>query len=203
MGGGHTGKIMPSDGNNMGLKFLSFRMNGVSSNSVTITKPTGVANKDLLLGFFNHRSSTFNLPAGWTSIAITNPWNGTSGYSRVAYKLANNEGASYTIACNNGIILAYRYATQVWYAGTYVRVTAGVTTLNLPKIPGTKLVAFYANYIAQASRTFSLSTGTEICEAANTGRFSHGAAELYPNAVTITRAGSTNNEFAGCLIGLV
>lgn len=80
------------------------------SASLSISKPTGVAEGDIMIAFLQHNTTaTWTQPSGWTELVDT----GTASIS-VAYKVAGaSEGSSYAFSCTDthersGYILAYR-----------------------------------------------------------------------------------------------
>lgn len=109
--------------------------NGSSGTTLTINKPTGTVEGDLMVavcagGFMGSNNYTF--PSGWTEAADLGSANGLS----VAYKVAGaSEPTNYTInATNNnthaGSILTYRYAAYDTI-GTFA---TGANPLILPSI---------------------------------------------------------------------
>ncbi|MDX9956266.1 MAG: hypothetical protein RBT75_19375, partial [Anaerolineae bacterium] len=81
--------------------------------SLTISKPAGVQDGDIMIALLYREGSSWTLPAGWTQLAEQAPEAGC-GYHRltVAWKRASSEGASYTftLAASDwvvGIILAF------------------------------------------------------------------------------------------------
>lgn len=81
------------------------------SGSLSISKPTGVVEGDIMIAFLQHSDiATWTPPAGWTEVLDQ----GSAPSISVAYKIATaSEGASYAFGCSlsaarSGHIFAYR-----------------------------------------------------------------------------------------------
>lgn len=95
----------------------------INGTTVAITKPTGVADGDLLIAYFGSITGvTITTLAGWTALdSIT-----TNGFSKVFWKIASSEGSSYSWTCSSvtnqgvdGIIVAFRGTHQTAPLATY------------------------------------------------------------------------------------
>lgn len=87
-----------------------------ASDPITITKPTGVVDGDLLLMVLNQRDSisVFTLPAGWTRATDLELRRTASDQMSpaIAYKIASSEPSDYTVTSDrtqkvSAVILAY------------------------------------------------------------------------------------------------
>lgn len=63
--------------------------------NLTINKPTGTADGDILVVVLYREAGTWTLPAGWTQIADQANWEGVMTLT-MAWKRASSEGSSYT-----------------------------------------------------------------------------------------------------------
>lgn len=107
--------------------------NGSFATSLTINKPTGTVEGDLMVAVMGgNNNRTWTGDTGWTEAAdLTN-----APHCRVAYKIAGaSEGASYTFAASGngtygGSILTYRYAVY----DTIGAYTTSTNPLILPSI---------------------------------------------------------------------
>jgi hypothetical protein len=66
--------------------------------SVTVNKPTGVVDNDVMLAFVSWWTGTLTPPAGWTQVGTTESWAASGDTAKMAVyrKVASGEGASYT-----------------------------------------------------------------------------------------------------------
>ena len=88
--------------------------------SLGVSRPTGVADGDVLLAVVAWYDYTLTPPSGWTQIGVTRTWSigSNTAYARVYYKVASSEPASYTwglsstndIACT---IVAYSNVDKI------------------------------------------------------------------------------------------
>jgi hypothetical protein len=85
--------------------------NSASGGTLTIAKPTGTINGDLMIAFMGDGggAGTWTMPAGWTEVYDQ----GASPDFGIAYKVASGEGASYDFvitqnAVKGGSIVTYR-----------------------------------------------------------------------------------------------
>jgi hypothetical protein len=79
---------------------MAFRSAATANNynaSVTVTKPTGTANNDIIILVSNSAAGTLTYPAGFTTFY-------TFGNVVAAWKLASSEGADYTITGATSVI---------------------------------------------------------------------------------------------------
>lgn len=144
--------------------------NGTGSTSLSITKPTGVAQGDVMLAAVTATGTgTVTAPAGWT--VVKNTTQGTTLRQAVYYKVAGaSEGASYswglgTSRSTSGGIIDYRGANQT--APVDASATATATSGN-PVAPSVTTSAAGDQVVA----AISLGTATTVTEdAATTERY--------------------------------
>lgn len=75
--------------------------NGTNGISVTVTKPTGTVNGDLMIAVTHgYVSDTFTPPAGWTFLTFVDDSTGLR--SRAYWRIASSEGASYVFEFQPG-----------------------------------------------------------------------------------------------------
>ena len=69
-----------------------------ASTSVTITKPTGTVDDDVMIAVFSNGQTDGTTPAStdWTNIDFNEVTAGTDGMSSIFYKVASSEGTNYT-----------------------------------------------------------------------------------------------------------
>lgn len=69
-----------------------------TASSVTVNKPTGVVDNDVMIAMVAWWTGTLTPPAGWTQIGTTESWAASSDTAKMAmyYKVASSEGSSYT-----------------------------------------------------------------------------------------------------------
>lgn len=88
----------------------------VTGTTVTINKPTGTADGDLMIAAVfmpGPSSGTWTFPAGWTEIADQN----SRPNLAIGYKIAASEGSNYSFVCSTsggrpvGSMMTYRYAS--------------------------------------------------------------------------------------------
>lgn len=119
---------------NIAPTFVASAQNATSATtSLTINKPTGTQQNDLMVAIVQtDASSSWTSPAGWTEVADKG---GKPGVS-VAYKVAGaSEGSNYTFTAGSsgdttGSILTYRSATY----DTVGAFTTGSSTLTVPGV---------------------------------------------------------------------
>lgn len=144
-----------------GIEFVAYAttINGSSGETLTINKPTGTVDGDLMIAVMNCMSSsgtqTWTGDTGWTEIYDQ----ASAPTLRIAYKVASSEGASYTftnsyaLAECGGTILAYRGAAYD-VIGSVVTAT-GTTPIVAPSITavGGVLLGCFADRIAGVTFT--------------------------------------------------
>jgi hypothetical protein len=91
-----------------GIAFRSADSAGVASGNLTINKPTGTVQDDVMIGTIGVRPETVTItpPAGWTLVRRINNANANANSLAVYYKVAGaSEPASYTwtISANTGV----------------------------------------------------------------------------------------------------
>lgn len=69
-----------------------------SASSVTVNKPTGVVDGDVMLAFVTWWTGSLTPPAGWTQVGTTESWAASSDTAKMAVfrKTASGEGSNYT-----------------------------------------------------------------------------------------------------------
>lgn len=87
---------------------------GASKTSLTINKPTGTANNDLMVSFIytNGLAGGITPPAGWTEV-LDSSMSTESANVQICYKTASSEGSSYNFTTGTatditGFIITYR-----------------------------------------------------------------------------------------------
>lgn len=115
-----------------------------NTSSVTISKPTGVANGDVMLAYCQSGNVTHSAPAGWTLVSQYQN-TGSVLTSTIFYKVAASEGASYTFTDDGGDltpmcvqILAYRGVDTTNPIDVHTEAqTAGTTSSSAPSATST------------------------------------------------------------------
>lgn len=182
--------------------------NTSNSNTLTINKPTGTVEGDLMVAVMADGSSSesWTGDTGWTEVADQ----GTTKPSlRLAYKVAGaSEGASYTFthlrsASLSGCILTYRYAAY----DTIGSFTTGTDPLILPGISPSESQSILIAAGARFSPSITLGTPTSMTARAKV----EGAEPSYivcdqtvakgPTGTRSMSTGSTNNV-SGIMLAL-
>jgi hypothetical protein len=130
-----------------------------ASTTLTINKPTGTAEGDLMVaGMTRSGTATWTGATGWTEVADQ----GTSPSLRVAYKVAGaSEGSNYTFTQSGtesevaGFILTYRNAS---YANAGSIGTSLTTTLIAPSVVSNASQSVLIAFAAAGSSTSTFST---------------------------------------------
>lgn len=106
---------------------------GGNKTSLTINKPTGTANNDLMVSFIytNGLAGGITPPAGWTEV-LDSSMSTESANVQICYKTASSEGSSYNFTTGTatditGFIVTYRY-------GAYDTVGTVSTNMIAPSI---------------------------------------------------------------------
>ena len=89
-----------------------------SGGNLTINKPSGVVDGDILVVGFYREAGTLTLPAGWTQVVATRDNGSDAIYLTVAWKRASSEGSSYT----------FTLSTSTWRAGVLLAFSGCVTS---------------------------------------------------------------------------
>lgn len=137
----------------------------VNTSTLTITKPSGTVEGDLLVAFVSARQRDVSPPAGWTEIAYT------SGFSIEAgcwYKVAGaSEGSSYNFAVGgsaprhgSGVIarVSATSATQADVSATTDTGSAASATHTSPSVTTTVANTLLFRYLAGDSEANNTST---------------------------------------------
>jgi hypothetical protein len=138
----------------MAASFRSANTNTSATTSVSVTKPTGVIDGDLLIGVVAVRSTTGSpaTPSGWNLLDTTSVGNDKC-YS--FYKVASGEGASQAFTCTGATtmtasVMAYKDAHPTLPIDAHASASnsVSVTTVTAPDITTTglnrTLLRFYA-----------------------------------------------------------
>jgi hypothetical protein len=190
-----------------------------TANSVTINKPTGTVDGDVMLAVFLHATGTSDVsltaPAGWTMIGSAGVNGDLNG--KAWYKVAASEGANYTFTSttsNDGVIMIASYSgvdnttpintsAQNYPSATSATCSIAVTTTTA----NCMLVMFaIADTGVAETMTWTLSM-TEFQDATYSATFlvMAGAEEQVTTATTYTRIATksgTNRRLSGHLIAL-
>lgn len=161
---------------------IAYRSHTVQNNSgsgtITINKPTGVVDNDLLIAFFSEDSDTPRItpPAGWTAFSGTGIGTngvvvvGTSAVLQAFYKVAASEGASWAFtpsASYTGVVGVIAYSDVD--TTTPIDVAAGTSTASgtthtsasiTPSVVNTMLVGIWM-IDSNASNSWSTSDMNE------------------------------------------
>lgn len=138
--------------------------NGATDVTITITKPTGTLDNDILIavisGYISAAASIsamMNTPSGWTKLTNQDSSNNTTqdvGHT-IFWKKASSEGASYTFTSSatviqGGAVMAFSGASGSSPFNTFSTATSATTSATTPTAPsitgvnGTMLVAIYS-----------------------------------------------------------
>jgi hypothetical protein len=169
-----------------------------SGGNLTINKPSGVVNGDILVVGFYREAGTLTLPAGWTQVVETRDNGSDAIYLTVAWKRASSEGASYTFTLSTstwraGVILAFSgCATSGSPVDTYA---TDNTTLSVPRlasittsVANTMRVGYFSDY-----NSGGLTAGTS----GMTESSGNGAVESFYAAQASAGASGTISNFGG------
>jgi len=126
---------------------------------VTVTKPSGVVDGDILLACTYREGGTWTLPSGWAWVNTGTPEqvnNNANAWIGLAWKRASSEGASYTFALSTS---TWRVVTVAAWSGcetsgnpwdVYASSSANTTNVEAPSITttvtNTMCVVATANY---------------------------------------------------------
>ena len=117
--GGHGSILTAKGGSGAGVvpAFVAATSTNVSNGTITLTKPTGTLNDDLMVVFCKHAwGAYFKTPTGWRHIGIDG--SGIYGGETLA-KVAASEGSSFAITnvgangATNAILASFRGRTQL------------------------------------------------------------------------------------------
>jgi hypothetical protein len=141
-----------------------------AASSVTINKPTGVLDGDLMLALVGGNPN--GVPAGWTSLAsasVASPMGPVNLY----WKIASSEGSSYTFTFSStwwskaATIIAYRNVDQVRPVGDVTMQAIGATDTfpsgSITSVDGQWTVSFATQYNSSGTGTksWSADSGTQ------------------------------------------
>lgn len=180
------------------------------ANSLTINKPTGTQEGDLMVltASVGGNSPNMSSPSGWTTVADASE---TNPCTIIAYKVAGaSEPSSYTVTTNKsqsmgGAIVVYRYAAYDTIAEAF-NTTANplVLTSISPSMSQSMLIAIAARSASGVTLTTPTSMTAKVVDADATGpsyivcdqKVAKG-----PTGTRTTTVGSTSNV-AGILLAI-
>lgn len=179
----------------------AFTQTTSSSSSITINKPTGTVENDLMLAFLSLDAgpggASWDNLTGWTRVAT----NGASGrWVAVYYKVAGaSEGSSYTFTNPNtnqmyGTILTYRYASY----DTIGSFTSNTNPLILPSITTAESQSILLAYGQRRAANITLGTPTgmtaQVTDNDATSTSNIVCVQTVPKGPTGTRSMSTGSS---------
>lgn len=159
----------------LAFRSASTAANGAAPTSLTVTKPTGVVDNDLLLAFVTIAGdkTISGVPTGWTTVGSVTTGTATGDCTQAVYrKIASSEGASYTWTFSGGVdaaaaILAYSGSSttapvNVSHSNLMSSSTTTMTSAsNTPNVADTITISsFGVNAGLVGDLTFTLPSGT-------------------------------------------
>lgn len=110
--------------------------NATDATSVTVTKPTGTADGDLMIAIISGYDavSMTGVPSGWSVLGLSPTTSGTNLENRFYYKVASGEGANYTWTWSgaggsiSAVHITLRGQTVDWIDHFAMSATADTTT---------------------------------------------------------------------------
>lgn len=103
----------------MAIAYRSSATAGDSSGgNLTINKPTGTADGDIMIMALYREAGTWTLPAGWTQVVETRDTGSDAIYLTVAWKRASSEGSSYSVTLS----------TTTWRMGSISSFSGGLAS---------------------------------------------------------------------------
>lgn len=190
------------------IEYVAFTSNTANATSITLNKPTGTAQGDLMVLIFTTQSSTaLTLPTGWTTIVSAHDENADLR-TTLLYKVAGaSEPSSYSVSLSaarglQGGILTYRNAAYNAFSGVTSSSSASTLNVSITPVSVSSTVIHYSALQNSTDRTSTPISGfTEIFENFTTGSFSNSnlqVSHVIPvNATDTTVVSNTWSAAAG------
>lgn len=177
------------------------------SSSVTVSKPTGTADNDLLIAFVGGTRSG-GVPSGWTQLGSAASGTSSLGTCYVYYKVASGEGSSYTFNFSTGMLSC---ATIACYRGTHTTTPVDTTDFEITSDSGTDFStssisadgtqwavtgAVAYEFGSSSARTWTAGTGTERTDhsVTNAGSPDNTNLAIYDSAAVVGSGSFTRTQ---------
>lgn len=175
---------------------IAYRAGSTAGNSgggnISISKPSGVVDGDILLALTYREDGAWTLPAGWAWVSAEQVNSTGEAWIRVAWKRASSEGSSYTFTKSGS---AWRIVTMGAWSGCATsgdpfEAATGYTE-SLAVVKATSITTTVADTMCVACAASYSGDNIGVSSSGYTQRAELGGCELFEKAKAATGATGT------------
>lgn len=180
---------------------------GVAGSTLTISKPTGVVNGDLLVAFMSTgtNNGTWTPPTGWTEVLDQSAGGAARPSVAVMYRVASSEGTSYSFVSTGspvgGLIIAVRSASYSSIGS--LALTSSSTSITVSGLETTNGVLAFVVSDSGSGSTFTTMSGMTLGDVQNGTTVDHGLFYNLTATGTVANADFSYNGSASVMAGVM